>query len=237
MWSGTIAAVALRMIQRGALHAAIAVWLSEDCYLREQDWLQLVKGDVFWDRDNGCALALGVRERGERSKTGSNQGVLVDRVYVSDMLRALADTLQDGEPFFPISAIEYRRSWWSAVQDINCQKICGPPHSLRHSGPAADAASHRRTLEEIRRRGRWVAISSVQRYSKDWLIPRHMSFLPPPAVAVGEAFLADPRRTIRAYLSGRTEPLAKRLDHHLSQSSELVFPSRPALAAALEPKA
>ncbi len=120
---------------------------------------------------------------------------------------------------------------------INCHRIRGPPHSLRRSGPASDACFHRRALEEIRRRGRWVAISSVHRYSKDWLIPRHMSFLPAPVLSVGEAFLADPRRTIRAYLAERTEPLARRLEHYLSQSSELVFQSRPALAAALEPKA
>ena len=42
---------------------------------------------------------------------------------MSDMLQALDETLEDGEPFFPISAIEYRRDWWAALQDINCQKI------------------------------------------------------------------------------------------------------------------
>ena len=53
IWTGTIAAAALRMIQRGDLYAAVAVWLSEDAYLREQDWIQLVKGDVCWDREYG----------------------------------------------------------------------------------------------------------------------------------------------------------------------------------------
>ena len=87
-------------------------------------------------------------------------------------------------------------------------------------------------MEEIRRRGRWVAISSVQRYSKDWLLPRHMAQVPAPVLSLGEAFLADPRKVIRAYLAESKEPLAKRLDYHLQRSSQLVFPSRPPLAAA-----
>ena len=237
MWSGTIACVALRMLQRGDLHAAIAVGLSEGAYLRQQDLVQLGKSDIYWGREHGCVLALGIRERGERSKTGSNQGVLVDRVHVSGMLRALDETLQDGEPFFVISAIEYRRAWWAALQDINGHKICGPPHSLRRSGPSAGAAAHRRTLEEIRRRGRRVAISSVQRYAKYWTLSKHMAKVPPPVRAAGEAFLADPRKVICAYLAERKQPLARRLERHLARSSRLVFPSRPPLAAALEPKA
>ena len=45
------------------------------------------------------------------------------------------------------------------------------PHVLRHSGPSCDRFEELRSLEDIRRRGQWAALSSVQRYE------RHASLL------------------------------------------------------------
>ena len=45
--SESIAAIAIEMTLTGALLPALALLLSEDCYLREQDWHQLTREDVF----------------------------------------------------------------------------------------------------------------------------------------------------------------------------------------------
>eukprot|EP00973_Karenia_brevis_P057612 8014226-Karenia_brevis.AAC.1 len=37
---------------------------------------------------------------------------------------------------------------------------------LRHTGTSADWLAQRRSLQEIKKRGRWVADSSVRRYEK-----------------------------------------------------------------------
>ena len=71
----SVACVALRLFERGFLHEGIIVLLSYDCFLREQDWESLRRDDVASDDTLQTALLFGVRERGERSKTGSNQGV------------------------------------------------------------------------------------------------------------------------------------------------------------------
>ena len=71
----SVASVALRLFERGFLHEGIFVLLSYDCFLCEQDWESLRRNDVASDDTLQTALLFGVRERGERSKTGSNQGV------------------------------------------------------------------------------------------------------------------------------------------------------------------
>ena len=109
--SKTIGAIVLKMIQNGHTFSALAVMLSEDAYLREQDWSQMCMEDVYGDQ-NRVAIVLGVRERGEKARTGSNQGVLLDRAYLGDMILAMKEHLEVGEPFFPISTVEYRRHWW-----------------------------------------------------------------------------------------------------------------------------
>eukprot|EP00959_Pyramimonas_sp_CCMP1952_P031858 668449-Pyramimonas_sp.AAC.1 len=48
-----------------------------------------------------AALALGVRERGARAKTGSNQGALLDRAYAGDMLLGFREHLEVAEFLFP----------------------------------------------------------------------------------------------------------------------------------------
>ncbi len=40
------------------------------------------------------------------------------------------------------------------------------PYVLRHSGPSDDHLTGTRTLDEIKKRGRWAADSSVRRYTK-----------------------------------------------------------------------
>ena len=53
----------------------------------------------------------------------------------------------------------------------------GTPHRLRHSGPSHDVLHGRRTLEEIRRRGRWVSQKSVQRYTKTHVLVERESIM------------------------------------------------------------
>eukprot|EP00972_Heterocapsa_arctica_P110581 16282724-Heterocapsa_arctica.AAC.1 len=50
--------------------------------------------------------------------------------------------------------------------------FAGPPHAIRHSGPSEDLARQRCSLEEVRRRGRWKGMDSVQRYTKTFALTR-----------------------------------------------------------------
>ena len=71
------------LIDQQQFLTALAVFLSFDCYLRESDWEGLTAGDVIITNHGpgnifDVALFLGVGSRGESSKTGSDQGVVMD---------------------------------------------------------------------------------------------------------------------------------------------------------------
>ena len=104
--SESIAAIAIEMALAGALLPALALSLSEDCYLREQDWHQLTREDVFHE-DGRVSMILGVRDRGLKVKTGSNQGVTLDCAYIADVLIALVASLEYGDAVFPFDPIQY----------------------------------------------------------------------------------------------------------------------------------
>ena len=110
-------------------------------------------------------LLLGNQERGQQAKTGGNQGVIVDATWLSRILIALKSNISGREQMFPLEVTKFRRLWWQAVEHLQLAGV-GPPHRLRHSRPSQDAISGARSLEEIRRRGRWASVKSVQRYSE-----------------------------------------------------------------------
>lgn len=53
-------------------------------------------------------------------------------------------------------------------------------HQLRHGGASHDFATRSRTLEEVRRRGRWRSWASVRRYEKEPRVAQMLHRLPGP---------------------------------------------------------
>ena len=113
-----IAAIGLYLIGIGQLWAALIIWLSEDCYMREQDWMQLCAEDVTAD-GHYVALLLGNQERGQQAKTGGNQGVIVDQGWLSRILIALKNDISGRKQMFPLGVSKFRRLWWQAVDALN----------------------------------------------------------------------------------------------------------------------
>ena len=77
---------------RGLKEASLMLELAIDCWLCTQDLSLLCVEDVSFAPagNSGCGTAswrLGVPERGESTKAGSRQGVLVDYPYVVRKLR------------------------------------------------------------------------------------------------------------------------------------------------------
>ena len=56
----------------------------------------------------------------------------------------------------------------TAAARLNLPDLIGPAtmYRFRHSGPSADFATARRSVAEIKHRGRWVSDSSLRRYQK-----------------------------------------------------------------------
>ena len=75
-------------------------------------------------------------------------------------------------------------------------------YQLRHAGASIDAASHLRSLEEIRARGRWAAATSMMRYEKHAQIGKTWHALPPTV----QAHALKCEKRMANVLSGALEP-------------------------------
>jgi len=173
---GPVAPEVLRVMEEvlrsdGDFDSADMMSLAVDCYLREQDMEGLRWDDVVATHDV-VVLKLGRSSRGESSKTGRDQGVIIDAEEVAQMMRQRRMKAEEkygmekfrGKRVFGVSSVRYRQSWWTAATKLGV--TVGPPHSARHTGASRDAFEGYRSLAQIQRRGRWTSDRSVVRYSR-----------------------------------------------------------------------
>ncbi|CAK0850701.1 unnamed protein product [Prorocentrum cordatum] len=161
----------------GNTEAADAAELALDTYLGSAELFGLRAADIVIDVDaegkQVVAINLGVAERGERTKTGMRQGVLIDRQHVAEMLvqrkmeRALSDRV------FNCSVDAYRRALRRACDDI------GVASFLRMQLGTLDQAT----------RGRWASEKNVLRYMKTHALVASRAALPPEVLERGAELL------------------------------------------------
>ena len=158
-----ITVVVRELVKEGRYEEGVAIWFLYDVYAREQD-LDGLRGEDIAGRGDSCAVRFGVAARGERSKTGPDQGAVVDDPVLSRILIEAKRRLSPHEKVFPFSPAYLRGHWARVLEKIGFGRV--PLHSLRHSKPSREALRKTRSLEDIRRRGRWNQMKSMQRYSK-----------------------------------------------------------------------
>ena len=192
-----VALVATDMLRHGDFEAGFLVLLSYDLFAREQDWVFLRAEDVAGD---GAAVSLlfGRRERGERSKTGFMQGAVVGSPFIGSVVEHLASLRDPVDPLFDLGQGAFRRLWWAALERLGLQRV-GPPHRLRHTG-AGEFVSRGGSLEQARRRGRWAALGSVQRYTKTHFVVRSRASLTEAQRREGERFWVSIEASVVACL-------------------------------------
>lgn len=165
-----INSVAFAAIKKGFVDTALVRRTSYDGYLREQDWSQLRHVDIHVN-GNQVSYTCGESERGERAKTGANQGVCVESPFMVQILIMLKNMTRRGGPIFPIAAATYRKQWWESLISVSDHPdLQGAPHKIRHSRPSHEILNQEKSLEEVRRRGRWISLKSVQSYTKSFLL-------------------------------------------------------------------
>ena len=195
-----IAAVFLDMLDHDAFLPALLVLLSFDVFAREQDWIGLYPDDIAFD-GMATSVLFGRRERGQRSKTGFYQGAIIALPVVAKALQLLAKNTSSSAQLFPTSAATFRAAWWDSLRRLGLEAV-GPPHRLRHTG-AGEFVSRGGSLEACRRRGRWAALSSVQRYTKVHFVVRSRAAMASELRRRGEAFWRDPAGSISKKLAGK----------------------------------
>ena len=210
--------VAVEMLREGHLLEGCWVLCQYDTYGREQDMEQLCGCDIAWD-GRTMALLLGASARGESVKTGQNQGVVVRRALVADILLALKENAGENK-VFPIAQERFRRLWHRVLRRLGLG-FTGPPHSIRHSGPTEDLARNRASLEAVRRRGRWKSLDSVQRYTKTFALVRFRARAPPETLHRAASVAKNLRQAVLGALQcppARHQALAHGLARSLHQA-------------------
>ena len=193
------------------------LWWSLQCdtYGREQDMemLRHSTADIAVAERQGrisIALFFGVPERGETVKTSMqlpNQGVTIDADWIASIFRTWLKRVPEGNKVFSISKQQVVHRVRKAVAALDLEEDDAILHRLRHTGAANDVAESSlhttngspaargnvpRTLEEARRRGRWLHMSSLQRYTKTAHLVADLGKLPAKTRRYGEAFLESP---------------------------------------------
>ena len=159
-----IAILEEEMRRLGHDEAADILVVRTDMYLRNQDIQLLRVEDVFDAGGDEMSVSLGVVSRGEQVKSGTRQGVRVDYPKTRRILRERATNKKRGDKVFCLSEAAFLEIWMVLFSFFGWH-YC-PPHSLRHTGPTYDAYLNYRSLTQIQWRGRWTALTSVQRYTK-----------------------------------------------------------------------
>lgn len=180
--------------REGLLLQGVLCALSYDCYLRSSDWAGLQEGDGTCTRQS-VSLVFGVQERGASAKTGINQGVVISRGWIAEMVEEVLKLTAVGAPMFPISQPKFRAQFQKLWRRRG--KKVRAVHDLRHSGAAEDVAQGRRTLDGVQRRGRWRHLSACTRYTKTFLIARSRGMLGEEMLKEGRRIAEDPRRAVR----------------------------------------
>ncbi|CAK0879893.1 unnamed protein product, partial [Prorocentrum cordatum] len=175
-------AIAIYFFEAGLLDEAIWTLVQCDVYGRGQDMEMLREADIIWD-GRCVGLLFGISARGEEGKTGSNQEVVIRRGTVASLILALKGVKKNATgPIFGPKQAGFRKEWHRACRSLG-MPWAPPPHGLRHSGPSEDVARGRASLEQVRRRGRWKALFSVQRCSKTFALAQFRATMPQKVLA------------------------------------------------------
>ena len=75
-----------------------------------------------------------------------------------------------GERLWKFDLAQLRREFLRIVPSVGLSKWSPVLYMARHTGASLDRLEQRISLEEVRRRGRWLSEGSVRRYEKRALI-------------------------------------------------------------------
>eukprot|EP00973_Karenia_brevis_P006482 882223-Karenia_brevis.AAC.1 len=72
-----------------------------------------------------------------------------------------------------------------ACRDLKLEALKPTLYSLRHGGASEDILRRRRSVQEVKRRGRWTSDASLKRYAKEARLLSEISKLHPSILAFG----------------------------------------------------
>ena len=87
---------------------------------------------------------------------------------------------------WPFGEREIQDLYASAAKEGGLSQLKSTPNCLRHGGASHDALTGRRTLSEIKDRGRWLSDKPLRRYKKAAAAQKQLLLMGPAAVDYGK---------------------------------------------------
>ncbi|CAK0838915.1 unnamed protein product [Prorocentrum cordatum] len=163
------AALAVELCRLGAPLVGAMVLIMVECYLRPGEMLSLTSDSFLAPAEHAVQIWVVwlFPEAGvARSKVGSADDTIPCDSgrcpWMCHIFKALKDR-QSSRPLLDLSYPQFLCLFRRAATNIGVDVV---PYQGRHSGASLDRATGRRFLEEVQKRGRWAAMSSVKRYEK-----------------------------------------------------------------------
>ncbi|CAK0898069.1 unnamed protein product, partial [Prorocentrum cordatum] len=178
-----VALVALAMAaQLGSPRVALMVVTMFWVFLRPSEAVGLREQDLFLPSGSCTDYGFNLHPsaRGEYSKTSlSDESLLLDSVEVPWLgpLLARARSGDPQAPLFRLTAAQLGVMWRRALGLAEVPTRC-VPYQLRHGGPSHDRLKRYRSMDEIKRRGRWASDYTMKRYEAHALVQQELAALP-----------------------------------------------------------
>ena len=171
---------------------ALMLTLQFVAYLRPSELVNLAPSQVVEPKgtEPHGALLLAPEEEGIPSKTRQfDESVILDRDDIPGLFTALSQQKARRHGATTLWSIGFQRygelfKKYSAASGVSC--LQPHPYSVRHGGASDDALRRRRTMLEIKMRGRWAADASIRRYMKHARLLKEIERLPAVVRAYGE---------------------------------------------------
>jgi hypothetical protein len=206
-----LAFVLRRMAGRQPIFAWCA-WAQIDTLMREQDIARLKGGDVrVSEKPNGeleVSLLLGILERGESTKTGTMQGVLVQDPALKQFFKSRKEEVGDDGLVFPFPLKDYRAAFAEAMTEEGLAELLddGSVHLFRHSGAALFVQEQGWSQGRLQLHGRWGSKKSVVTYGKKHLLVQNEARFSAEDKELAEWMWLDPVKRLNMEMPGMQLP-------------------------------
>lgn len=167
-------ALNVTMAEMGHLRCARTVFVGVALYLRPGEMCGLTVGQLIAPMQGALTphwtVVLHPEELNIASQTGQYNDLLVlDGVYAATLAKVcekLCAQRQPSDKVIGIDQAQYAEVFRTAVHRLGVQVLNLVPYQARHAGASCDLLANRRTLADVKRRGRWMADKSMNRYLK-----------------------------------------------------------------------
>jgi hypothetical protein len=200
-----VCAMAMELYRQGHWDMAVLTMITMDLYLRPGEAVGLETQDIVTPvksleqqyRHAGVNLHSSLRARPSKTHQFDESLLLGSptRPFLTDLLMRLSlearcrlgtDRLRGWTRSRDGRLVTFGLREWRAAWNECLARLCLPQahlYVLRHTGASEDLLTKQRTLNEVQKRGRWLAETSLRRYAKPAAVQQQVNSWPPALVA------------------------------------------------------